>query len=312
MKRLILTLLIGVFCEIVYAQQPMNIRPIVSNDGLEESTCKYIESKIQSIVSANENWETSDFSRLVLAIKIHPTRQDVSATTPVRMSMEFEVFFSVGDITDNHVFKTAQITLNGIGMSEEQAYMAAFKTLAPNNANITKLLDETRIAAENYYITNCKQIIQRANNLKETENYDEAIYLLTSIPEVCTDCYGKCMKLATAVYKQRIDDQCKELLKKARLEWMNGQDRKAASRAAEIMSGIDPNSSVYPEVKKLQNSITNKLNVDDRRDWELQMRQMQSRHETTLSLIDAAKSLGVAWLQNRPQTINKTIIRGWF
>lgn len=312
MKRLLLNILIGVFCGMAYAQQPMTIRPIVSNDGFEKSTCQYIESRIQSIVSANENWETSDFSRLVLAIKIHPTRQDVTPTAPTRVSMELEVFFSVGDITDNHVFRTAQITLNGIGISEEQAYMSAFKTLAPNNATINNLLDATRVAVESHYTTHCQQIIQRANNLKETENYDEAIYLLTSIPDVCTDCYGECIKLATAVYRQRIDNQGKELLKKARLEWMDGQDRDAASRAAEIMSAIDPNSSVYPEVKKLQNSITNKLNADDRREWELQVKQLQARHETTRSLIDAVKSLGVAWLQSRPQTVNNTIIKGWF
>ena len=312
MKRIILTLITWVCCEMIYAQQPMTLRPIVCKDGLSESTCKYIESKVKSIVSVNGNWESSDFSRLVLAIKIHPTRHDVTATAPVRVNLECEVFFSIGDITDNHVFKTAQIKLSGIGLSEENAYTAAFKALTPNNATITDLLNETRPAVDSYYTTHCQQIIQRANTLRETGNYDEAIYLLTSIPDVCSDCYGKCMKLTTSVYKQKIDNQSRELLKKARIEWMDGQDREAASRAANIMRGIDPNSSVYLEVKKLQNSITSKLNADDRREWELQVKQMQARHETTRSVIDAAKAIGVAWFQSRPQTVNNTIIRGWF
>lgn len=306
------TLLLALSCSYMFAQKPMAIRPLVSNEGFSEATSQYIESKLKSIISDNQNWEASDGSRIILAVKIHPTRQDITPTAPVMVSMEFDVFMSVGDITDNHIFKTAIISISGIGASEERAYSAAFKSLAPNNPTINNLLNETRPIVETYYNIHCKQIVQKANTLKSIGNYDEAIYLLTSVPEICTDCFEKCMKLTETVYKQKIDFECSLLLKQARIEWMNGQDREAANRVAMVMSGIDPNSSAYPEVKKLQNVITNKLNADERKEWELKVKQMEAQHETTLGIIESAKAIGVAWLQNRPQTITKTIIRAWF
>ena len=312
MKRLLFTLLLTLLCILSFAQEPMGIRPLVSNEGLSGNTIQYIESKLKNIISVNENWEATDWSRLVLAVKIHPTRQDVTPTAPVKVNMEFDVFISIGDVTDNHIFKTAKITLGGIGSSEEQAYVAAIKTLLPNNGSITNLLNETRPIAESYYKNHCSQIIQKASALAKTNNYDEAIYLLTSIPEICKECHEKCMKLAQTAYKQKIDYEGLQLLKQARTEWMAGQDKEAAGRVAEIMKGIDPNSSAYFEVKKLQNTITNKLNEDDRREWELKVKQMHAKHETTLSIIEAAKNIGIAWLQSRPQNVTKTIIRAWF
>ena len=306
------TLLLALSCSYMFAQKPMAIRPLVSNEGFSEVTNQYIESKLKSIISDNQNWEASDGSRIILAVKIHPTRQDITPTAPVKVSMEFDVCMSVGDITENHTFKTAKITISGIGASEERAYMAAFKSLAPNNPTINNLLNETRPIVETYYNSHCKQIVQKANTLKSTGNYDEAIYFLTSVPEICTDCFEKCMKLTETVYKQKIDFEGSQLLKQARIEWMNGQDREAANRVATVMSGINPNSSAYPEVKKLQNVITNKLNADERKEWELKVKQMEAQHETTLGIIEAAKAIGVAWIQNRPQTITRTIIRAWF
>ena len=89
----------------------------------------------------------------------------------------------------------------------------------------------------------------------QTNNYDEAIYLLTSIPEVCTDCYEKCMKLTQTVYKQKIDYEGSQLLKQARIEWMNGQDREAANRVADVMNGISPNSSAYKIIFKTDKTV---------------------------------------------------------
>ena len=120
------------------------------------------------------------------------------------------------------------------------------------------------------------------------------------------------MKLTATVYKQKNDFEGNQLLKQARVEWMNGQDKEAADRVAEVMRGIDPNSSAFSEVKKLQNVITNKLNADEKKEWELKIKQMEAQHETTLSVIDVAKAIGVAWLHSRPQTITRTIIRAGF
>ena len=312
MKKILFICLLIANCVYGFSQNPMTIRPVVCNENISESTSQYIENKLETIISSNPNWESSDWSRLVLAIDIHPTRQDVTPTAPVKVSMEFEVFFSIGDLTDNHIFKSAKITLSGIGSSEERAYTAAFKSLTEDNSVINNLLNETRSIIETYYSTHCKQIIQKASTLKSANQYDEAIYLLTSIPYNCTECYERCMKLTATVYKQKIDFEGGQLLKQARIEWMNGQDKDAADRVAEVTRGIDPNSSAYPEVKKLQNVITNKLNADEKKEWELKIKQMEAQHETTLSVIDAAKAIGVAWLQSRPQTITKTIIRAWF
>ena len=312
MKKLLSTLLLTVSTVFVFAQVPMGIRPMVSNEELSDATSQYIESVLKNIISSNDNWESTDWSRIVLAIKLHPTRQDVTPTAPVKVSMDFDVFISIGDITSNHTFKTTKLSLNGIGSSEDRAYVAAIKTIKADNPTITSLLNETRPIVESYYKSHCSQMIMKANTLAKTNNYDEAIYLLTSIPDVCTVCYEKCMKLTQTVYKQKIDYEGSQLLKQARIEWMNGQDREAANRTADVMNGISPSSSAYPEVKKLQNIITNKLTADERREWDMKVKQMQARHETNLSIIEAAKAIGLAWLQSRPQNITKTIIRSWF
>ncbi len=45
--------------------------------------------------------------------------------------------------------------------------------------------------------------------LKEQGKYDEAIYKLSLVPEVCQDCYFKSKDLLISVYQKKIDSDCK-------------------------------------------------------------------------------------------------------
>jgi hypothetical protein len=59
----------------------------------------------------------------------------------------------------------------------------------PKNKEIILMLDEGKNKIINYYSTQCDFILKQVNTLTEQYHFDEAIYNLMLVPEICKDCY---------------------------------------------------------------------------------------------------------------------------
>ena len=312
MKRLsILFLFIGIVL-VSFAQNTgsVSIHATVVDDAIPAEAAKNILTKMQRMLTSC-NIIDNGADRFVLTARVNITSKDVAPTTPARIPEKMEITFLVGDIVDNKLYESFTMESSGIGITEAKAFISAFQRINVNNQEIKAMLERAQEKIVDYYVNHCDDILAKVNTLSSQQKYDEAMFYLMGIPDVCSDCYKRCQSTAASIYDQKLTADGKVLLNKARNEWLAGQDYAAANRVADILVQINPQSSVYPEAMKLQNSISAKLQADEQRAWQLKMKKVEEGQKTARSVIDCVRSIGVAWASHQPTSVVKNIISRW-
>jgi hypothetical protein len=165
------------------------------------------------------------------------------------------------------------------------------------------LLDEGKNKILSYYTAQCDFILKQANTLAEQYKYEEAIYNLMTVPETCKDCYFKAQDKATAIFKQKIESDCTEKLKQAKLIWAAEPNENGAIKSSEIMTSIIPSDNCKTEINKLSDEIKKKLQADQQKKYDFKMLDMQKKYETEQKRLDAQREIGVEQAKNQPQTV---------
>ena len=311
MKHTLLIIIGVLFAGICHAQN-ISIMAQVVDEKIPDEAARQLETKLQSVLTANGYADKGYTERFVLTAKVDITQKDVTPTTPARISEKMDITLMVGDVVENKLFTSVTIQASGIGTNENKAFISAFRNIKGENPKIQQMLNDAKTKIMDYYTNHCPEIIQRAQGLVATQSYDEAIAMLVSVPNVCNDCFTQCQQQAGQVYQQKIDAEATALLEKARNVWATNSNTTGANEVADIISQINPKSDNYASVVSLRNTVSAKLQADARRSWDLKMKQYEDNQQFKRSLVDAAKAIGVAWGQHQPTTIYKSIIRHWW
>jgi len=248
----------------------------------------------------------------VLTAKVDITQKDISPTTPARISEKMDITLMVGDVIENKLYSSVTLSVAGIGINENKTFINAFRNIKGDNPKIQEMLNDAKTKIWDYYTNHCSEIIQKSNSLSSTQSYDEAIFLLSSVPNICDDCFMQCQQQAGVVYQQKIDSEATTLLEKAKTAWAVNQNEQGAKEVANIICQINPKSSIYNQVLSLRNTVNKKLQADEKREWDLKMKQYEDNQAFKRSLVDAATAIGVSWARNQPKTVYKTVIRHWW
>ena len=293
--------------------QPISVNAKVLDEKLPEEAARNLETKLQSALIANGYADNGYVERFVLTAKVDIIQKDVTPTTPARISEKMDITLMVGDIVENKLYTSVTLQAAGIGTNDNKTFINAFRSINGDNPEIQQMLNEAKEKIIEYYMSQCPAIIRKVQGLVATRAYDEAIFLLTSVPDVCRDCFTQCQRQAGVVYQQKIDAESTILLEKARTVWAtSNQSVQRANEVAEIISQINPRCSNYTEVLTLRSSIEQKLQADAKRDWDFKMKQYEDSEKYKQSVVDAYKTIAVAYAKNRPTTIFRTIIRSWW
>ena len=298
-------------CTSLYAQT-ISINALVVDENIPEEATRQLETKLQSALTANGYADNGYTERFVLTAKVNITQKDIASTTPVRISEKMDIILMVGDVVENKNFASVTIQTTGIGINDNKAFISAFHKINGNNPQIQQMLNDAKTKITDYYTVHCPEIIIRAQGLVSKQAFDEAISLLTSVPNLCEDCFIKCQQQSIAIYQQKIDYEATELLEKAKTIWATHQNVDGANKVADIIGQINPQSTHYAQVVSMREIVSAKLNADERRDWDFKMKQYEDKQLFKRSIIDTVKTVGVAWAQHQPSTIYKTIVRSWW
>lgn len=311
----------------------ISLKAVVADDDIPAAAVKNIETKLQRALASNGIGDMDYTQRFVLAAKVDVVQNDVMPSNPPKVSKKLDLTLMVGDVVENKIYETCTMTLAGIGANDTKAFISAFSRVNPNNEDLQTMLAAAKDEIMAYYENSCDYIISNAKSLAGQQKYDEAIARLMSVPEVCKECYEKCQAAAVKIFGQKLDADCSALLNEARNEWMHSKDSEGAAKVAGIISRIDPLWPEYPEVIKLRDEISAKLTADEKREWDMMMKQYEDeqtfkkqqyederdfrlqQHNDEIAnqrlIIDACKEIGVAWSKNQPQTVTRNITRLW-
>lgn len=312
MKRTTILFLIGALMSVVGNAQTISINAQVVDEKLPEEAARNLETKLQSALTTNGYVDNGYTERFVLTAKVEIAQKDVTPTTPARISEKMDIMLMVGDVVENKLYASVTLQAAGIGTNENKTFINAFRNIKGDNPKIQQMLNEAKEKIVEYYTNQCPAIIQKAQGLATTQAYDEAIFLLTSVPDVCRGCYTQCHQQAGEIYQQKIDAESTVLLEKAKAAWAVNQNAQGANEVADIISQINPKSNNYAEVVALRSTVEQKLQADAKRDWDFKMKQYEDNQQFKRSIVDAVKAIGVAWGQHQPQTVYRTVIRRWW
>ena len=232
-----------------------------------------ILTKITQITSNNGMGGSQANPRFVITANVNVGTKDIIAGPPQMISQNIDITFFVGDAVTNTIFSNITLSLKGVGTNENKAFIDALKTINPKNKELLAFLEEGKTKIINYYSTNCDFIIKDAQALVKQEKYDEAIYQLSLIPDVCKDCYFKCLDTLTQIYQQKIDADCKVKFNEAKVTWTAAQTPNGAEKAGDILSAINPMANCQKDVTAFIKVIDAKLKADEKARWQFKMKQ---------------------------------------
>ena len=157
------------------------------------------------------------------------------------------------------------------------------------------------------------------------QNYEDALMLLTSIPDVCTDCFNEAARIAEPIFTDMIEARGAELLNQARTVWAKNPTKAGAVEATKLLAQINFSASCQPKAVSLMREITDKMNEIDRREWEHQMqvyqdgierekrqwaqhvKEYEDRVQTQRMYLKAARDVAITYAKNQPKVITRIV-----
>ena len=269
-------------------------------ENMPVASRKTLENKLSQIVTANGMSGDALNSKFIITANVTVVSKDITPTAPPMQAYTLDVTFYIGDGFEGKSFSSYTTTIKGVGENETKAYNAALKNIKTTDPNYQTFIDAGKKKIIDYYNAQCDIIIKQAKVAANINNFDEAIWKLTSVPDVCSDCWNKCMAAVVPIFQEKIDFDCKTKLNEATNIWNAGQNWDAANQAGALLSTIDPKSSCFNEAKALADKIAKRINEVDKREWNFKY---DKEIGLQRDMIKAYRDIGVAYGTHQAQNV---------
>lgn len=260
-------------------------------------------TKLDQITSNNGIGGSQANPRFIVTANVNVGTKDIIAGPPQRIAQNLDVTLFIGDAITNTIFSNITLSIKGVGTNENKAFIDALKTLNPKNKEVLAFLEDGKRSIINYYNTQCDFILLNANTLAKQEKFEEAIYNLSLVPQVCKDCCTKTSELISDLYQQKINAVCKTKLSQANIAWSGQQNINTAESVLKILLDINPNASCYNEATLLTKEINEKLITDEKVRLELALKVYNDNMNLKKQQINAYKEIAIEFANNQPKTV---------
>lgn len=311
MKRL-LGLSLVMMCVLAVRAQLM-VSPYLPEDmeGLTANNIKLLENRLGSIISQN-GMLSAEGSRFILTMNWNVLEKEVISSGPTVVVYKLEVGLFLGDGMTGTKYASTTMTLKGAGNDEAKAVLKAMNGINAHKAEIGRLVKEgtSRIIA--YYESNKNQIMTSAKSMMNQNNYEEAMWILSQIPQEVSY-YAEAQKMMVQAYRSQVNTNAAEQLQRARALWVASPSRENAEAVMALVGDIDPSSSSYAGAQSLMKEVKGRVKGLDDADRAEIMRQNAHERSMDRARINAVRDIAVAYAKSRPRVIyNTRIIRTWW
>lgn len=269
---------------------------------IPQEAAKQLENKMHQLITANGIADTDPNSRFVITAKSNIVTKDIIGGAPQRISQKVDFTFMIGDVIENKVFESYTFSTIGIGINENKSYINAITKMKMNNPQFTQFVEKSKEKIFQYYAARCEQIILEAKQHAANHDYQQAIYLLMQVPNIC-DCAEKCQTLMIDYYDAYTETTAAELLNDAKSKWASAPNSEGAAMAADVIAQIPAGTKIQTELDALIAEINKKLREDEKRDWAFKMKQYedeQARQKREFQLRKQQQEADIAY-RNRQQ-----------
>lgn len=277
--------------------------------GFNKEVSKQLKNKLNAILT-RQGLAGNGNQRFIITANADILSEDIIVTTKEMYQYELEVHFAVGDGIEGTKFSMASQIVKGLGETKAGAYLAAIKKIKPSDPVFQEMVKQAKNKIIEYYNSKCDFIITEAETLAKKQDYNAAIFKLMAVPDVCKDCYDKCMAAVQPIYQAIIDEDGQRKLTEAKAIWAAGYDATAADAASAVLVQINPQSSAFKAAETLNAEIAQRMKELDQREWDFILKQQQDEVELEKASINAMREIGVAYAENQPD-VTYTLVGWW-
>jgi hypothetical protein len=268
-------------------------------DGLTPAAEQNLRNKLAQIIAKSGVFVEESASRFIMTANVVTVDKHVLPGAPPKYMYTMDVTLYIGDGLEGKQFASHNMTVSGVGNTETKAFMTALGNIKTNDRGFQGFITKGKNRIIDYFNAHCDVILRQADVLSGMNDYGEALRILMSVPDVCTECWHKAMDSALPVYQAQIDFDCRSLLLEATNVWNAGQSWRAAEQAGRILSSINPYAACFGEVMNLAGTIENRVREVDAREWNFKY---EKEIDLQRSLIKAYRDVGVAYGTNQRAT----------
>ncbi|HPX05194.1 MAG TPA: hypothetical protein PLC17_04590 [Tenuifilaceae bacterium] len=260
-------------------------------EGIPQSARAMLQNKMQQIAVQNGLGATGVNSRFFIVPLVNVVSRDITPTAPPMHSLNVDVTFYIVDAVGQLIFSQTTISAKGVGQSEDKAYMQALKNINVKSGQFRGFIEQGKEKIIEFYNSQCDVVLKGAQTLAGQKKYEEAMFILLSVPDVCRECFDKSLSLSVDIYKEYADYKCGELLAAAKAAYASMD----IPKVEENVSKITPDMACYGEAAALVEEIKQKQLADGANVWEFKMKVYDDSVEKEKLIINSAKDVAVAW-----------------
>ena len=236
-------------------------------ENIPEQARSLLESKLKEVAAQSGLGGEGIASRFALTAKMEVLSKDVVSTAPLMLAYSFDIYLYIVDNMERIILSSTSISIKGVGTNKNKAYTNGLHKINFENQAIQNFLGNGKDKIISYYNSKCDVIIAKAKALADQKQFQNAIFSLASIPEVCQDCYLKAISAIGPIYQKYIDYECASYINTAKSLFAANPNSTGALEAAEMISLISPDSKCFDNANDLIEKIENKMRNDENRKW---------------------------------------------
>ena len=330
MKHILFSLLfICVTISTLAQPERISMNVIVPDGNIPAEAQKHLVSKLRQMATNYGLADNGLTDRFFITAEALVVSKDIVPTTPSRVSQKIEIVIYIGDVVENKVYGSLPLQATGVGQNENKAFINAFQKIPTRSTQIENFMDVVFYSIVSYYENRGNDIIKDAQLKAEMGNYDEALVVLFSIPDVCGEVTDKSRELAQSIYTQKVVKEGQNILRQAKSIWIAKQDMEGAVDALALLADISDDSGCGVERDALASTIQSKVNEikiaekeEEQKKWDFKMKQyedsleLQRQQLKDQTAIERAKASAINTASKKlgEIDINKvvSIVSGWF
>jgi hypothetical protein len=268
------------------------IAPIVPDAaGIPEGARTMLLNKMLQITTQNGLGASENNARFAMLPVVSVVSKEITPTAPPMHALSLDITLYIVDAVTQSIFSQTTISLKGVDKSEEKAYIQGIKNINPKQGQFRGFVEKGKEKIVEYYNSQCDVILKGSQALAGQKKFEEALFMLLSVPDVSRECFDKCMDLSIDIYKQYGDQKCNEFLSAARAAWAG----KELSKVEENLGKITPDMACYPEAERLVADITARVEAEGASAWSYKMKKYDDSVEKEKLMIQAGKEVAINW-----------------
>lgn len=312
MKRICSITIALAFTCISFAQSTNDVGKIALSvvmpeniEGLDGSQLSKIETKIAQIVTASGLAASGYNNNFIIYPKF-----EISESNLVEGGMEnitvvtAELNLFIKQVQNNVLFSSISKPLKGSGSSRQSAITNAISKIPKSDPEFKTFIENGKSKIILYYETNCADIIKQSDTFVKMQQYEQALGLLMSVPEEVSSCYNQVQDKAIEAYKAYQTQNCSVLIQRAKTTLASND----YIGALNLLSEIDPSAACFSEAQALAKSAETKVDAEEKKQWDFQMKQYNDAVSLEKQRIEAVKQIAVSYYKSQPTTVSYNYI----